>query len=197
MVKGKLEVENNTPNNVQQQQFDSDRFTKLFAMCYENVQLSRKNCERASRMLKGITSSFKQSFNNIKINIANQPLEADDLREVENFAKQFGSLITTTVQTMSTATSSIQTVSPTPNAKVTIKKSCAAPVRKFPANSTLTKPKERATSKKRKLAFDSSDDTDSDEDINLSFHEAIDEKPARKQKKSLPKIATTKVKSPI
>ena len=91
LVKGLTET---TTTKQEQQQtavvFDVEKFFLLYQICYEHIQTSRKNREKARKMMKGMIVS-KHTTNNKEGVIPD--LNGDDQKEIKAFAKQYGPLM--------------------------------------------------------------------------------------------------------
>ena len=83
LVMGKI-VEDESSNK--SNDFNVDRFTQLFNMCYENVQVSRKNRERAKTLLKGTLANATRRN-------CLPDLHCDDRSEIKSFARKYGHMI--------------------------------------------------------------------------------------------------------
>ena len=93
LVKGKLPEPSQLTADQQRKQFDYGRFTKLFHMCYEEIKITRKNQERANRMLKGVLASTLSSSSLKSNDICLPSLIDQDKAVIKNFSKRFGYLL--------------------------------------------------------------------------------------------------------
>ena len=90
LIKGRLLADNYEQYHPQPQQFDADRFTNMFRVCYDSVQASRTVRERMKKMMKGTCAATSRTANT---------LDSDDTREIKTFAKQYGHFMTLPVTT--------------------------------------------------------------------------------------------------
>ena len=104
LVMGKIVNDDDDDDKPTSNAFNADRFTQLFNMCYENVQLSRKNRERAKTLLKGTLAKTSRSRNNCLLD-----LHCDDRTEIKSFAEKYGHMIETNVGVKKSASVKIQT----------------------------------------------------------------------------------------
>ena len=93
LVKGKLPEPSQLTADQQRKQFDYGRFTKLFHMCYEEIKITRKNQERANRMLKGVLASTLSSSSLKSNDICLPSLNDQDREVIKNFSKRYGDLL--------------------------------------------------------------------------------------------------------
>ena len=78
---------------VTQQKFDSEKFLCLFQTCYENIQLSRRNRDRAHKMMKGMVAANSRHTIGNTTKTALPDLNSDDSRDIKVFANQYGHLM--------------------------------------------------------------------------------------------------------
>ena len=100
LVKGRLTEE--TKEQQPAQKFDAEKFLRLFNMCYDSLQASRKIREKAHKMMKSMVATHTSATTTSNTALPNLGLE--DNKDIKLFAIQYGYLLipTTTITTTTT-----------------------------------------------------------------------------------------------